>query len=309
MELNQVHLEHYPKLTEIPAGFKIVGEHKTRRGPSPMGHNWYSRWESAQFLIFQLLGLAPTNKPEGYTVDELKALFDNEADKAEVDKIISRFGGSWDHRHTGFDLVVNDQAQPPRYMLIWRDPRVHYAKEIGLEGDFSQTPYQKTPTYVEKVPQAIAQASQPKAEAAPKQPKAPKAPKAEGTTKAKKDQATSAPEGGYLAAFGNVQATRPDVQGGTVAEIVNNAIGQFVKADAVMTDENVKVVDRLRQVIDQNGLEGPTFVEFVAKYQKEGAILPGFYKICKDLAKVYAASKTAPAAQAQAQPATEQPVA
>lgn len=305
LTLEQVRLTPYDATDAIPAGFKVAGEFKTRRAPSPMQYNWYSRWDSPQHLVFHLLATALATKPEGYTVEELKGLFDNDADKAKVDEIINKFKGSWDHRHTGFDLVANEAGD--RFMLIWRDPRTNYAKEIGLEGDFSQVPHQKTPSYVEKVPQLIEEARNPKPVVekpakAPKDPNAPaKAPKAAKAAA----ETSAAPAGGFKAAFANVPATVAGLEGTTIAVVLENAIAKFVDPNAMQIapdDVAVKVVDRLNQVIDQNGLEAGPFVDFVARYQKETSIKAGFYKICKDLAKTYAAFVKSGATAAPAAP-------
>lgn len=309
LKLEQVRLTPYDASEAIPAGFKIAGEFKTRRAPSPMQFNWYSRHDSAQHEVFHLLATALATKPQGYTVDELKGLYDNDADKAKVDEIINKFKGSWDHRHTGFDLVT-DEATGTRFMLIWRDPRVHYAKEIGLEGDHSAVVHQKTPSYVEKVPQLIEEARNPKpvAEKAPKAPRAEGAPRAPRAPKSAPAEANTAPAGGYLAAFAAIPATVEGHEGTTIGAIVASAIAKFVDSNAMQVapdDTSVKVVDRLNQIIDSTGLEGATFVDYVARYQKETTIKAGFYRLCKDLSKKYndfvkanAAATPAPAAAA-----------
>lgn len=303
LKLENVRLTPYPELTAIPAGFKIAGEFKTRRGPSPMQYNWYSRHDSVQHEVFHLLAMAPTEHPTGYTVDELKGLYTDDSDKAKVDEIINKFKGSWDHRHTGFDLVV-DEATGTRYMLIWRDPRTNYAKEIGLEGDHSTVQHQKTPSYVEKVPQLIEEAKNPKP-VAEKPAKAEGAPKAPRAPKAKPAEAATAPSGGFLTAFAGVVVALEGTEGGTISAILETAITKLVDPNAMQIapdDVNVKVVDRLHQVIDQHGLEGATFVDYVAKYQKEGAIKAGFYKICKDLSKKWAEAAKSAAATPVAPP-------
>jgi hypothetical protein len=310
LKLEQVRLTPFDAVETIPTGFKIAGEFKTRRAPLPFNYNWYARHDSVQHELFMLLAQALTTKPEGYTVDELKALFPNEADKAKVDEIINKFKGSWDHRHTGFDLLT-DVATGTRFMLIWRDPRVHYAKEIGLEGDFSGTQFVKAPTYVENVPKLMEEARNPKpvVEKAPKAPKAAAAPKA---PKAPKDApaATTAPAGGYKAAFMLVAATYPSIEGATIGAILEAGIAKLVDPNATLLapdDVTIKVIDRLNSVIDQFGLESHQFVDFVAKYQKETSIKAGFYKICKDLAKLYVAHVKA--AVPAAAPAAPGPVA
>lgn len=309
LTLQNVRLTPYDATEAIPAGFKVAGEFKTRRAPSPMQYNWYSRWESVAHEVFHLLATALATKPEGYTLDELKALYPNEADKAEVDKIINKFKGSWDHRHTGFDLVISENATPERFMLIWRDPRTAYAKEIGLEGDFSAVPHQKTPSYVEKVPQLIEEARNPKpvVEKAPKAEKAPRAPKAPKAVA----EAQSAPAGGYKAMFASIPApTIAGLEGDTVGAILDNAIAKFVDPNAVVEGDaaGTKVIDKLNATIDANGIEGEVFVDLVAKAQKQTAIKSGFYKICKDLAKVVAEYKKN-ATVVSAPAATDQPVA
>ena len=314
LKLEEVRLTPYDASEVIPTGFKVVGEFKTRRGPSPMQYNWYSRPDSVQHEVFHKLATAASTKTDGYTVDELKSSYDNDADKAKVDEIINKFKGSWDHRHTGFDLVT-DEATGTHFMLIWRDPRVHYAKEIKLEGDHSAVPHQKTPTYVARVPELIEEAKNPK----PVTEKAPRAPKAEGAaatpkapraSKAKVAEVASAPAGGYLATFDTVPATFAGVEGTSIGAIVRDAVGKFVAPEAVLSDDaTVKVSDRLLSVIDQNGLEGPIFVEFVARAQKDGSIKAGFYKICKDLAKKYAESKVPVVPVAMTSTVVETPVA
>ena len=91
LTLETVRLTPYDAVDAVPAGFKVAGEFKTRRAPSPMQHNWYSRHDSVQHEVFLMLSEAHKDKPEGYTVDELKGLYANDADKATVDEIINKF--------------------------------------------------------------------------------------------------------------------------------------------------------------------------------------------------------------------------
>jgi len=300
LKLEEVRLEAYPASTTIPEGWKLVMTgFKTKRLPSPMPWNWYTRWNSVRHEVFHKLAMTDT----GYTIDELKSAYSSPEDTTEVDRVFELYTKSWDPRRVGWDLLTNG-AEPAKYRLIWRDPRVHYAREVGLEGDLSQLPFEKPVKYLSEVPRLIEEAKAPKPAAAEKAPRAPRA--------AKDKPAVAEPAGDFLAKFDQVPASVPGIEGSTIKQVLDVAINNFVDTSNQSLegdDPAITVRERLYQLIDKLGFEAGAVVDYTTRYQKAGPIKIGFYKILKDLMKRYQEFKANPATAPVAQPAAEaQPV-
>ena len=300
LKLEQVRLEPYPECPGIPEGWKIVGEYKSKKDPSPNNYNWFANWDSVKHEVFHRLATTET----GLTLEELKSGYEAK-DAADVDKVLKRFSESWDHRVTGWDLLT-DVATGTRFRLIWRDPRACYAKEVGLTKDYSAVQFEKPPAYVTKVPKLLEEQRNPPAVTE----KAPRAPRATST---KPKAAAPAVSVNYLEKFSTVPATVPGLDGTTVLEVLNSAITRFIGQDAMQTDPddvNVKVADGIRNILNTHGFEDGKFVEYCARYQTKGLIQTGFYGICKSLMKIYQDATAAGSTTGTPAPAeTAQPVA
>jgi len=301
LKLEDVRLTPYDETPVIPEGFKLVGTGKTKRAPYISQYSWYENPKGDMHEAFHVLAMAPKVNPAGYTLQELQDRFPEQKTKDEVAKMISMFS-SRANSFTGWDLI-SDGKESPHFMMIWRDPRVHYVAEMGLTGDFSGT-LVRDPNYIKKVPDWIAAANAPKPVKEPKAPKAPAAAKAPGTGRGRKKAtvdatangaavpAGPAPEGGYIALYKTIPATLAGVEGATIGEILNIAVSRFIEPAANQStewgdDPSVKVVDRFLQIIDQGGLEAGSLIDFVTHYQNDNAIRAGLYRIVKDLAEVY----------------------
>jgi hypothetical protein len=220
------------------------------------------------------------------TKEEMLAL--GTPDKAaKVEEVFKLFHGG-QPRHTGWDLVA-DEATGTRFKLIYRDPRVFYAKEqeITLEAG-KVIEVVKEPLYISKVKAIIEEARNPKPKPEPK-PRAPrKADVSKGevgsTGKTVVKPSQDPPPGGYLKA---VEAA------GLIGDL-NDAIAKLVEADTV---------EPVKALLDQQGLEGSAVIDAIAGWQRDGKIKSGFYRLVKEVVAKMKVAPTAPAAAPAPAPA------
>lgn len=201
LKLEDVRLIPYGSVDQVPAGWKLVvavSRGKKPKAPIVSPWNWYSRFQSFAHELFAKL----VETEAGLTIDEVRAVAvgdpENEAKSVEVLKVFQ----AGQARPMGWDLIT-DEATGTRFRIIYRDPRVHYVKEQGMEGDFSGAKIYE-PLYLDKVRAMIEEIRNPKPPVEPK-PRVKKADVTKGevgsTGKTElRPSVDPKPEGGYLKA-------------------------------------------------------------------------------------------------------------